>query len=371
VHTAMTPALAEGAVLLNQPNSGLSLADEAALLDAGLPPINGDFTGKDLLVAGQLSAADLEIFFGETDLMDHVESDQGKVRLLGNRVVLNEFFEPSTRTDYSSRFAAIALGADVVVFNADGSTSLKKGETDLDTVVTMDQYIGGELGGLHVIRHPDRRFVYEAADAVEHPVINAGNGAGEHVTQGMLDVVTIRRRLGEFAGKTVVFYGDMLKGRTSHSTAELLAKLGVDKMFFVAPNAFQMPEEVLAKLDRLGAAYEMTDDIEGVIADADVLYRMRLQLERFSEEERRAMPRMGMVSPELLEHAKETLVMLHPFPEDSRIPDFHPAVRKDPRFAVWEQTRQGKIARMALFALTLGRPLSGLSDLQRERILSA
>lgn len=363
-------ALAESAVLLDGPSAGLTVADEAAMYEAGLPAIDGDFAGKDLLVAGQLSDTDLELFFAEADLMGQVDDGPGRIRLLEDKIIARQFFEASTRTDQSFQAAAVALGAGVIGFGPNDGTSQKKGETPQDTVMTMDQYLGRQaLSGLHVIRHPERLLVYQAAELASHPVLNAGNGDGEHVTQGMLDVYTMRQKLGEIAGKTVVFYGDMLKGRTVHSTSQLLAKLGVGKMYFVAPDLLQMPEDMLAKLDGLGAKYELTDDIESVISEADVLYRTRLQLERFTDEALEAMPPMGMVTPELLRRARNDVVIMHPFPEDSRNPDFDPAVRLDERFAVWEQTRMGKIARMAILALTLGRPMSGMTQPERQRIM--
>lgn len=365
------PAHVETAVLLAGVGQELTVAEEAAAHDSMLPLIDGNYAGNSLLVAEQLTDDDLRIFFAESDLMGRVDDGPGRINLLKDKLVARQFFEASTRTDQSFQAAAVSLGAGVIGFGPNDGTSQKKGETPQDTIMTMDQYLGGKaLSGLHVIRHPERLLVYQAAEMVSHPVLNAGNGDGEHITQGMLDVDTMRHKLGEIAGKTVVFYGDMLKGRTVHSTAQLLAKLGVGKMYFVAPDLLQMPGDVLKKLDGLGAPYELTDDIDEVIPEADVLYRTRLQLERFTPDAIAAMPPMGMVTPELLKRAKKNMFIMHPFPEDANKPDFHPDVRLDDRFGVWDQTRQGKIARMAILALTLDRPLSDLSRFKRWRIMN-
>lgn len=345
---------------MNQPLAMAEAAPDAAVLkaheaslemyEAGLPKIGGDFAGKSIVAISQFNKEDVDMVMRETDAAYALEQDGEYVDNLKGKRIARLFFEKSTRTDQSYRFAALSGGAVIDGFNGTEGLSTGKNETDEDTLETIDQY-----AHLLVIRHPDERFVPWAALNSEHPVHSGGSGAWEHPTQAMLDAFTIKQLRGRLEGQTITMYGDLLKGRTVHSLAQVMALYGA-KINLVAPEVLQMPDDVLRKLG--GAAVYKTDDINEVIGGTDILYRVRTQKNRFTPEEfARIAPLVRMVTLDLLEKAPDDMVVLHPRPEDKENLDFCPEVRHDRRYGVLFQTKMGLVTRRALLGLTLDRPL--------------
>ena len=330
---------------------------ELERIEGLLPKINGDFANKSIIAMSQFTKEDIEIVFEQSKRAYELEAhDRFRANLQGKRVA-RMFFEGSTRTDQSYRFAIGAGGGFIDGFNAaeaQGMSSAKKGESDIDTVETFDEY-----AHMLVMRHKDALFVPQMALVTKHPVHNGGNGSWEHPTQALLDGYTIMHRKKCIEGLRVTMHGDLLKGRTAHSLAQLLAMFGAE-INLVAPDEVQMPDKVMQKLDSLGVKPYVTDDIHEVIEKTDVYYRMRTQKERFKDRPEileAVQAKLEMATPELLAKAPDDLSILHPRPEDADNPDFHDDVRKDLRYDVLFQTHMGMIVRRALSGLTLDRPL--------------
>jgi len=322
------------------------------VLEERLPKIDGNFVGKSVVAMSQCEPADIELLFKETDIVYREEqAGEATENLKGKRVAL-EFFEDSTRTRFSSDAAAGGDGAHVIGFSSRAGTSGDgKHESDEDTVKNMDRYVH-----LHVIRHPEDGFVPERALDLQHPIINGGNGAGEHPSQAFLDGYTICKLLGQIEGKRFTFYGDMIKGRTGHSTAQLLAMMGAAELNFVAPIELQMPGRIIHIVEGYGTRTTVTDNIEEVIERTDALYRLRTQLERFAKAKRAAIASMvPMVTTQLLDKGPDGIQFLHPGPEDKLNPDYTPEVRRDRRYKVLFQAEMGLSVRRALMRLMLDR----------------
>lgn len=319
--------------------------------ETALPSIDGTFAGKSIVAISQFERADIDLVMQEASAAYKLEAEGTYVDNLRGKRIARLFFEDSTRTDQSYRFAAGAAGAFIDGFNGTAGLSTGKGELDEDTLETLDQY-----ADLLVLRHPDARFVPWAALHSTHPVHNAGNGSWEHPSQALLDAFTILQRRGSLEGQTITMFGDLLMGRTVHSLAQLMAKYGAT-INLAAPESLQMPAHVLARLG--GSIVRQTTDIKEVIGETDILYRVRTQKNRFSAEEfQKIAGQVSMVDMDLLSRAKDDMIMLHPRPEDKDNPDFCPEVRQDRRYGVLFQTKMGWITRRALLGLTLDRPLT-------------
>ena len=182
--------------------------------------------------------------------------------------------------------------------------------------------------------------------------MNAGDGAGEHPTQALLDIFTIREELGTCSGLTVTMVGDLKHGRTVHSLVKLLALYGV-KLNYVCPPSLSMPQDIKQELEKAGCSQYETTDLDQVIPNTDVLYVTRIQKERFEDlAEYEKVKDNFIVSPQTMLRAKEQMIVLHPLP---RLNEIHPEVDFDPRAAYFRQMKYGLYVRMALLALVLGR----------------
>jgi carbamoyl-phosphate synthase/aspartate carbamoyltransferase/dihydroorotase/carbamoyl-phosphate synthase/aspartate carbamoyltransferase len=212
---------------------------------------------------------------------------------------------------------------------------------------TLEQY-----ADVIVLRHPQIGAAKMAAEAATVPVINAGDGAGEHPTQALLDLFTIQEELGTLDGLTVSMVGDLRFGRTVHSLSKLLSMYNV-KLNLVSPEMLRLPLTIMNQVRETGIEVSETHDVADIIADTDVLYVTRVQKERFSDlGEYEQVKDMYEITTDLLTHAKEKMVVLHPLP---RVGEIHYDVDKDPRAAYFRQVRNGMYIRMALLAGVLGR----------------
>lgn len=266
--------------------------------------------------------------------------------ILKGKVMASMFYEASTRTSSSFAAAMCRLGGSVVSF-CEATSSVQKGESLADSVQTMCCY-----ADVLVLRHPQPGAVELAATHCRKPVINAGDGVGEHPTQALLDIFTIREELGTVNGMTITMVGDLKHGRTVHSLARLLTQYRVH-LRYVTPRGLGMPPDIAAFVASKGISQEEFGSIEEALPDTDVLYMTRIQRERFeSAEEYEACFGQFILTPHIMTRAKEKMVVMHPMP---RVNEISVEVDSDPRAAYFRQAEQGMYVRMALLATVLGR----------------
>jgi aspartate carbamoyltransferase catalytic subunit len=316
-----------------------------------------DFKGRDILDGAQFSREEIEHIMGvAADFRERLKEKRA-LDLLKGYVMGALFFEPSTRTRLSFETAMHRLGGAVVGFAEVGSTSAAKGESLADTIRTVDQYVD-----VIVMRHPQIGSAREAAEVAEAPVINGGDGAGQHPTQALLDLFTIHSERGQVDGNTIVLCGDLKYGRTVHAGVELYKHFDC-KLIFVAPEQLKMPPEVTSRLRQSGVAIEETTDLKAALAKADVLYMTRIQKERFAdpaEYERlkgsyiltREMITPPPIPPSARGGMGVGVTVLHPLP---RVNEITTDVDSLPNAAYFRQARNGVTIRMALIALVTGR----------------
>ena len=255
--------------------------------------------------------------------------------------------EPSTRTSSSFMAAMLRLGGQVIPINNVQYSSVTKGESLPDTVRTLESY-----SDVIVIRHPEVGSAATAAHYASKPVINAGDGVGEHPTQALLDLFTVQEALGAIDGLKIAMVGDLKFGRTVHSLTKLLVNYGVE-FVFVSPDILRMPKDVIDVVNSSGHSYVETEDVHDCIGDADVLYITRVQKERFTDlAEYEAVKDQYVVDPALMSKAKERMIVMHPLP---RVNEISYAIDSDPRAAYFDQMRNGMYIRMALLAAVLGK----------------
>lgn len=266
------------------------------------------------------------------------------VKILEGKILVNAFYEASTRTSCSFEAAMKRLGGEVINVNV-LTSSVSKGETLADTIRTLQCY-----SDAIVLRHPGKGSVHDAADVAEVPIINAGDGTGEHPTQALLDVYTIREELGTVNGLNITLVGDLKHGRTCHSLARLL-KLYEVNINYVSLPSLRMPQEIKDELRKAGKRQEEFEDLDDVIANTDVLYVTRVQEERFENKAdfEEASGRY-VVTPATLKRAKSNMIIMHPLP---RIDEISTEVDYDQRAAYFRQMKYGLYVRMALLAKLL------------------
>ena len=251
------------------------------------------------------------------------------------------FFEPSTRTRFSFEASMLRLGGNVITTeNAGVFSSAQKGESLPDSIRTLCCYLD-----VIVLRHFDDGSAAIAAAASTVPVINAGDGPGEHPTQALLDLFTILEECGDPAKQHVVFVGDLKHGRTVHSLARLLAMYGTC-MSFVSPDGLRLPERLLQELIAAGCTVHEYGTLQEVASTADVIYMTRVQKERFEDLGGIALDGSSYaLTPELVAAMKIDTVVMHPLPRNSEIPTWFD---EDPRAAYFRQAQNGLYVRMAL-----------------------
>ncbi|KAI9349354.1 hypothetical protein BD770DRAFT_446122 [Pilaira anomala] len=303
------------------------------------------FYRKHILRSKQFDRSDLHLLFGVAHEMRNLVELYGSINLLQGRVMSTMFFEPSTRTSCSFESAMYRLGGKVVSVSATTS-SVQKGETLGDTVRTLGCY-----SDLIVLRHPQPGSAQIAAKYSKVPIINAGDGIGEHPTQAFLDVFTIREELGTVNGLTITMVGDLKNGRTVHSLVKILAYYQVT-INYVCPDSLAMPKDVMEEVEAAGIKQNVYSSLDEVIGTTDVLYMTRVQKERFdTEEEYRRVKDSFILNNNVLSKAKSQMIVLHPLP---RVNEIEPEVDFDQRAAYFRQMRYGLYVRMALLALVMG-----------------
>ena len=265
--------------------------------------------------------------------------------LLQGKVLGNLFFENSTRTRMSFETAMKRLGGEVLNLSTIGS-SVAKGETLYDTMQMVDGY-----SDIAVIRHPRQGAAQYSADAVNIPILNAGDGAGNHPTQTMLDLFTIREAHGSLEGLNVMMVGDLRYGRTTHSLSHALVRFGA-KLTLVSPKSLRMPIEIVSDLKSHGADINETEEMTSSISSADVIYMTRIQKERFpDEDEYNKVADVYKLDASDLVEAKNEMIIMHPLP---RVNELHPNVDSTEHAKYFQQAFNGVPTRMALLCRGLG-----------------
>jgi len=308
-----------------------------------------NFQGKDIISIKDFSKKEIDYIlrYGKK-MLPYAKGEKFK-EILKGKVLSNLFFEPSTRTRLSFESSMNRLGGKVIGFANPSATSQKKGESLADTIRMADSY-----SDVIVIRHHQEGAARLAAEFAEVPVINAGDGAGHHPTQCFLDLFTIFTEKKKIENNKVVLLGDLKYGRTVHSLAYALSLYGVE-LTFVSPKVLKMPKEVINECKELGVEPTQTFNLEKAIKDADVLYVTRIQKERFPDaEEYNKVVGAYKVDNELLENAKQKLIVMHPLP---RVTEIAPEVDKTPHAVYFKQAFNGVPIRMALLTLVSGGSL--------------
>lgn len=305
------------------------------------------FYGKDILSVRQFSRRDLEYIFGVADEMKEMVRRVGSFDLLKGKILASVFYEPSTRTSSSFTAAMERLGGSVIPINEVRYSSVSKGESLPDTMRTLEAY-----ADVIVLRHPEVGSAELAAKYARKPIINAGDGIGEHPTQALLDLFTIQQELGRIDGLTITMVGDLKYGRTVHSLARLLTLFNV-RLNYVSPEILRMPEYIIDEIKPSNVPQAEYFNLEQVLGESDVLYVTRVQKERFEDEkEYESMKNAFIINPAILQHAKDEMIVMHPLP---RVGEITLEVDDDPRAAYFRQMEYGLYVRMALLAMVLGK----------------
>jgi aspartate carbamoyltransferase catalytic subunit len=311
------------------------------------PKLDSGFYGQDIISVRQFTRENLAYIFGVADEMRAIVKRVGASDLLKGHVLACVFYEPSTRTSSSFIAAMSRLGGSVIPINEVRYSSVTKGESLPDTIRTLESYADAI-----VLRHPDVGASQVAAEYARKPIINAGDGVGEHPTQALLDLYTIQAELGKIDGLHIAMVGDLRYGRTVHSLARLLRLYDV-QMTFVSPEILRLPLDVMNEVKASGRPVHETYDVHEIIGDVDVLYVTRVQRERFADQAQyESVKDYYVITPELMEKAKKEMVVMHPLP---RVGEISYAVDDDPRAAYFRQMENGMYIRMALLAAVLGK----------------
>jgi len=304
------------------------------------------FEGRDFISLYDFSVDELKYILEKAKWVEENINREQFTRVLEGKVLASLFFEPSTRTRLSFEAAMIKLGGGVINLAGPEASSVAKGESLLDTIRTVENY-----ADVIVLRHPTMGAARAAAEVSKVPIINAGDGSGEHPTQTLLDLYTIWREKGSVSGLNVALLGDLKYGRTVHSLGLALARFG-NNIYLISPPSLVMPIEVVEDIKSEGVEVVEETDISNVIGDLDVLYVTRIQKERFPDpKEYLKVKGSYRVTPELLKKGKEDLIVMHPLP---RVDEIDPTVDNLPNAVYFKQVRYGLYVRMALLGLILG-----------------
>ncbi len=280
------------------------------------------------------------------DLAEGFEKNPNQ-RILEGKVVATLFFEPSTRTRLSFESAVNRLGGRVIGFSEASTSSVSKGESLKDTILTVSNY-----SDLIVMRHPIEGSARYASEVAKVPIINAGDGANQHPTQTMLDLYSIRKTQGKLNDLKIVMVGDLKYGRTVHSLLMAMSQFNAS-FTFIAPKELQMPLEYKMFLDSVNLKYKETSELSAEnIKDADIIYMTRVQRERFSDPlEYEKVKNVYVLRNAMLQDTKPNMRVLHPLP---RVNEIHTDVDDNPKAYYFPQAKNGVFTRMAIMASILG-----------------
>jgi aspartate carbamoyltransferase catalytic subunit len=314
------------------------------------------FTGAHILSIQQFERADIQRIFTVADAMEPYALRRKVTRVLEGAILGNMFFEPSTRTRVSFGAAFNLLGGDVRETTGFESSSLTKGESLFDTARVLSGY-----SDVICMRHPQSGSVAEFAEGSRVPVINGGDGANEHPTQALLDLYTIQKELRSrgrnIDGLRIAIIGDLKHGRTVHSLCKLLCLFNQISITLVSPKELAMPEDIVEELKKVGHSVVVTEDLPTSIAHIDIAYSTRIQEERFASKTEADMyrGRFRLNQAIYTQYCEPNTVIMHPLPRDSRADanELDNDLNENPNLAIFRQTDNGVLVRMALFALIL------------------
>lgn len=305
-----------------------------------------NFAGKHIVSMRDFNKEEILYILDEAKKMVPIARGEEQDTSLTGKILATLFYEPSTRTRFSFESAMKRLGGSTVGFADPSWTSYKKGETLADTIKMVGAY-----SDVIVVRHPQEGSARLAAEFSSKPVISAGDGAGQHPTQTLQDLFTIRNEKGKIKGKKIVLVGDLKYGRTVHSLSYALALFGAE-LIFVAPDTLQMPKEIVESVGACNVDVCVGNNLEDHISDADVVYVTRIQRERFPDEaEYNKVAGIFKVTKNVLEDVKDDLIIMHPLP---RVDEISPEVDKTPYARYFEQAFNGMPVRMILLKMVLG-----------------
>lgn len=311
------------------------------------PNLESGFYGQDVISVRQFTRENLAYIMSVADEMKAIVKRVGSTDLLKGHVLACVFYEPSTRTSSSFLAAMSRLGGSVIPINEVKFSSVTKGESLPDTIRTLESY-----ADVIVLRHPEKGASTIAAEYARKPIINAGDGVGEHPTQALLDLYTIQSELGQLDDLHIAMVGDLRYGRTVHSLARLLSLYNV-KITFVSPELLRLPLDVMKDVKERNIPVQETYDVHEIIDKVDVLYVTRVQRERFADQAQYdSVKDYYVITSELMEQAKEKMVVMHPLP---RVNEISYTIDDDPRAAYFRQMENGMYIRMALLATVLGK----------------
>ncbi|MGO2579341.1 aspartate carbamoyltransferase [Halomonas sp. AOP25-F1-15] len=311
-----------------------------------------------LLTVDSLNRESVDHLLRVAARMEPIAQRRQVTRVLEGAVLGNLFFEASTRTRVSFHTAFCRLGGSVCDTTGFTFSSMAKGESLYDTSRVMSGYCDAI-----VMRHPDQGSVAEFAAATNVPVINGGDGPGEHPSQALLDLYTIDKefqRLGKsLSGAHILLTGDLKYGRTVHSLIKLLSLYDPLRITLVSPPGLEMPSRLIDLVASRGHRIEQRESLANDFADLDVVYTTRIQKERFTDEMNESFQGLSddfMVNRDFLDQrCGQSTIVMHPLPRDSRpgANDLNVNLNGDPRLAIFRQTDNGIPMRMAIFATLL------------------
>ncbi|MFQ6054406.1 MAG: aspartate carbamoyltransferase [Methanosarcinales archaeon] len=300
------------------------------------------FTKKNIISMKDFSREEIDYILDLSVKFEHIK---GKLDLLSGKVLGMLFFEPSTRTRFSFETAMKRLGGSVINLGSTEASSIAKGETLADTIRVISEYVDAI-----VLRHNKEGAARMASEISQVPILNAGDGAGHHPTQTLLDLYTIKRESSLSDKLKIALVGDLKYGRTVHSLVYALALYNAN-IYLVSPEQLKMPDSIKRDLkDRGGDIFETTDLME-IIKEIDVLYVTRIQKERFFDiEEYMQVASSYRITEDILKKVKDNLIIMHPLP---RVDEIDPSVDKTKYAKYFKQAFYGTPVRMALLSLVM------------------
>lgn len=314
------------------------------------------FSGSHILSVQQFERVDVERIFSVADEMMPYAQRRRITKVLDGAILGSMFFEPSTRTRVSFGSAFNLLGGEVRETTGIENSAIAKGESLYDTARVLSGY-----SDVIAMRHPARGSVSEFAQASRVPVINGGDGSNEHPSQALLDLYTIKSELLD-RGRgidqlRIAMVGDLRHGRTVHSLCKLLCLFSQLQVVLVSPAELRMPAEIVESLQKAGHKVLESEVLEESISHVDIVYSTRIQEERFASQADADLyrGRFRLNQSVYTKHCEPNTVIMHPLPRDSRdsARELDDDLNDNPNLAIFRQTDNGVLVRMALFALVL------------------
>ena len=289
----------------------------------------------------------LEEIFKEADLFK--KNNGIAYKILAGKLLASVFYEPSTRTRFSFEAAMLKLGGEVITTEAaEHFSSVTKGETLEDTIKVISGYADAI-----VLRHPEIGSAQKASKVSDSPIINAGDGSGEHPTQALLDIYTIKSELKDLSNFKIALVGDLLYGRTIHSLIQFFSVIKPSQIFLISPKELKLPPKYKKFLKENKVNFSETDNLAQVLAQIDVLYMTRVQKERFASQKLyNKIKDQFVLDKKLLSLLPRKSVIMHPLP---RVNEISADIDKDKRAAYFRQAKNGLFVRMALLKKVLAK----------------